>query len=130
MDTDDWGRRIGQHIRGDGSVVIPARIAAWLDRTTGFTADRRIRLRDTDPDAYATLAAIRLAALSYRNGSHCGTKTGAPQPNSPDSEPWVDTATAARRLGISPRAVRKRAAAGRIPARRTGGRWLVRTDTY
>jgi hypothetical protein len=42
---------------------------------------------------------------------------------------WVSTAAAATELGIGPRAVRKRAAAGTLPSRRVAGRLLVQLTT-
>ena len=64
--------RIAQHITADGSAIIPPRIARWLEQNSGITADRRIRLRDNDPDAYVALAALHLSAqFRQRNRSRC-----------------------------------------------------------
>jgi hypothetical protein len=57
------------------------------------------------------------------NGSAAGTTLDSPAPVVPPS--LVDVATAAVRLGVSPRAIRKRCAAGHLIARKTGGVWLV-----
>ena len=54
----DHVARIQRRITADGSVIVPPRIAAWLERHAGVTGDRRIRLRGNDPDAYEVLAAL------------------------------------------------------------------------
>ncbi|WP_408633190.1 helix-turn-helix domain-containing protein [Mycobacterium hippophais] len=84
---------------------------------------RRILIRTTDPLAYEVLAALRIAALAH--GSGPGTKQVEAQQSLRESKPWLTTAEAAERLGISDRAVRKRIARGRLPAMSCGGRWLV-----
>lgn len=38
---------------------------------------------------------------------------------------WLSLGEAARRLGVTPDAIRKRIPAGRVRARKRGGRWLV-----
>lgn len=123
MSPDDWTGRISRHIREDGSVVVPSRIAAWLESKAGLTADRRINLMVTDPAAYEVLAALRLAALQFRSGT--GTETVMAQQNPQQSELWTTTEVAAR-LNVTDRCVRKWIAQGRLPAARCGGRWLIR----
>lgn len=122
--TDSWAHRIGRHIRPDGSVMVPPRIAQWLEAKAGLTADRRINLRTTDPDAYEVLAALHLSALCHRSGS--GTETAATQADSQESGSWITTVAAAAQLGVTDRCIRKWIAQGRIPATRHGGRWLIR----
>lgn len=119
----DWAQRIGRHIRPDGSVAVPPRIAAWLESKAGITADRRINLRVSDPEAYEVLAALHLAALSY--GSDDGTKPAVSQGTAPELTMWVTTSHAAAQLGITDRAVRKRIDTGRLPATRCGNRWMI-----
>lgn len=126
MTVDDWSARIARHVRPDGSVAVPPRIAAWLESKAGMTADRRIALRTTDGEAYEVLAALRLAALQHRSGS--GTKTVDGQTDPQESETWITSTQAAERLGVTDRCVRKQCAAGRILATRHGGRWLIRAD--
>ena len=119
----DWEARICKRMAADGSVIVPPRMAAWLDQKADVTGDRRIALRDTDPVAYEVLAALRLASLAYRSGS--GTKLAVVQPGRQESETWLTTVEAASMLGVTDRAVRKRIAAGRLPAVKPGGRWLI-----
>ena len=45
----DQAARIQQRITADGSVIVPPRIAAWLERHAGVTGDRRIGLRGVTP---------------------------------------------------------------------------------
>ncbi|WP_082956779.1 helix-turn-helix domain-containing protein [Mycolicibacter sinensis] len=121
---DNWAYRIGRHIGPDGSVMVPPRIAQWLEAKAGLTADRRINLRTTDPAAYEILSALHLAALSHRSGN--GTKPTAAQADSQKSSSWITTVAAAAQLGVTDRCIRKWIAQGRIPATRHGGRWLIR----
>lgn len=123
MNSDDWSGRIARHVQPDGSVTVPPRIAYWLESQAGLTADRRINLRTSDPVAYEILAALHLAALHHRSGS--GTETAVAHQNPPESNTWITTTQAAAQLGVTDRAIRKWCTAGRIPAIRCGGRWLI-----
>ncbi|OZE81929.1 hypothetical protein CH304_12825 [Rhodococcus sp. 15-649-1-2] len=113
--------RIAQHLTDDKSAVIPPRIARWLEHHAGITADRRIRLRDNDPDAYIAFAALHLSALC----SESGTKDAAPQPHQTGLVHWVSTRQAAEQLKVTDRCVRKWCTTGRLHARHIGGRWIV-----
>lgn len=126
LPTIDWPARIAAHIQPDGSVTVPPRIAAWLEKKAGLNAERRIALRDADPAAYAVLAALHLAALN-RDSSDCGTKIAAPQRAAQELQVWITTSEAAEYLGVTDRAIRKMIAEGKLPAQRPGGRgrWLV-----
>ncbi len=63
----------------------------------------------------------------------------ADRPAASSAAEWLDTASAAELLGVNPRTITKRAAAGEIPASRIGKLWrfrrsdlerlLVRSDT-
>jgi excisionase family DNA binding protein len=125
----DWARRIGRHITVEGSVIVPPRIAWWLEQKAGVTADKRISIRDTDPLAYEVLAALHIAALSL--GSENGTKHAVGQAKQQESDQWLTTAEAATELGVTDRAIRKQIATGRLPARRRGWQWQInRTDLH
>lgn len=113
--------RIAQRITSDGSVIIPPRIARWLEQNSGMTADRRIRLRATDPDAYVALAALHLAALR----SDCGTNDGEAQHVSAELNMWMSTSEAAHALNVTDRCIRKWCRAGRLHAVLSGSRWLI-----
>ncbi|OWL97007.1 hypothetical protein B7435_26845 [Mycolicibacterium peregrinum] len=114
--------RITQRITSDGSVIIPPRIAHLLEQQSGMTADRRIRLRDTDPDAYVAFAALHLSALRH---SDCGTEWVAGQQNTEQSEMWMSTKQAAKALGVTDRCIRNWCNNGRLHAELVGDRWLV-----
>ncbi|MGH3556433.1 helix-turn-helix domain-containing protein [Mycobacterium sp.] len=88
-----------------------------------MTDDRRIALRDSDPAAYAVLAALRLAALHHHSGS--GTKVAEQQHQTQKLDVWLTTDAAAAQLGVTPRAIRKWIAADTLPATRHGSRWLI-----
>ncbi|MGB3772868.1 MAG: helix-turn-helix domain-containing protein [Rhodococcus sp. (in: high G+C Gram-positive bacteria)] len=113
--------QIAQCLTSDGSVIVPPRIARWLDSQSGMTADRRIRLRTTDREAYVVLTALYLAAI----GSANGTKDAASQRYRQGYNQWVSTKEAAAMLNVTDRCIRKWCATGRIRAEQIGARWLV-----
>jgi len=115
--------RVAQHITTDGSAIISPRIARWLEHTCKLTADRRIKLRATDPEAYVVLAALHLAAL----GSDSGTNFAAGQRDTAQS--WLSTAAAAQALNVIDRCIRKWCQNGRLHAERVGARWLINPNS-
>lgn len=117
--------RIAQRITADGSAVICPRMARWLEKQAGITADRRIRLRDTDPDAYVALTALHLAALR----SDSGTESAAGQQNTEQSAIWMSTREAAEALNVTDRCVRNWCKSGRLRAVLAGSRWLIDRNT-
>lgn len=117
--------RIAQRIAADGSVIISPRMARWLEKQAGITADRRIRLRDNDPGAYVELAALHLSACC----SGTGTNHTPAQGVSADSNMWTSTSEAAKALGVTDRCVRNWCRTGRLHAIMSGGRWLVNPTT-
>jgi excisionase family DNA binding protein len=119
----EWAQRIGRHLTADGSVIVPPRIAHWLEKHADVTDDRRIAIRGSDPLAYEVLAALHIAALIH--GSANGTKPVVLQSCTQESDMWMTTAEAAAETGVTDRAIRKQIAADRLPATRHGGRWLI-----
>ncbi|WP_090359573.1 helix-turn-helix domain-containing protein [Mycolicibacterium fluoranthenivorans] len=113
--------RIAQHITSDGSAIITPRIARWLEQNANMTADRRIRLRDTDPEAYVAFAALHLAACR----SDCGTSQVAAQKNTTQLDMWLSTKQAAKALNVTDRCVRNWCTTGRLHAQLVGARWLI-----
>ncbi|MFE2110368.1 helix-turn-helix domain-containing protein [Kitasatospora sp. NPDC059463] len=105
----------------DGPVVlIPARIAAWLDRHADL-AQLRIQHRGSDPELDAVLVALRTAALAWRTAA-----TGTPQRQQPAPLPkWLGTTAAADHLGLAPRTIRLACETGALPARQIDGRWRI-----
>jgi excisionase family DNA binding protein len=117
--------RITARITSDGSAIISPRMARWLEQQADMTADRRIRLRDNDPDAYVVLAALHLAALR----SDCGTNHAEAQSISAELNTWMSTSEAAEALGVTDRCVRKWCRTGRLHAVLSGSRWLINRKT-
>lgn len=46
-------------------------------------------------------------------------------PSTPTTEVWLDTTEAARRLGVDPRTVRRRAESGSLEAMKEDGKWRI-----
>jgi excisionase family DNA binding protein len=119
----NWGTQISRHLSPGGDAVVPPRIAAWLEEKAGVSSDRRILLRETDPEAYSVLAALHIAALVHR--SAIGMESPIRQISSGELATWLTTGDVSNRLGVTDRAIRKRIASGRLPATKFGGRWLL-----
>lgn len=102
-------------------VVVPARVATWLLRRAGLEAYHRDH-RGLDPQVDAIIVALKVADRTWRAsvGTDLGTDTDGTGPG-PAGCPWLSTTEAARRLGITDRAVRKAIAAGRLRAQWVGG---------
>ena len=113
--------RIAQRITSDGSVIISPRMAKWLDKQSGMTADRRSLLRGTDEEAYEVLYALHLSAIR----ADCGTNTAAAQRTPAESQVWFSTSEAAKTLGVTPRCVRNWCHTGQLHASLSGSRWLI-----
>jgi excisionase family DNA binding protein len=116
--------QIASHLHPDGSVTVPPRIARWLERKAGVTADQRLRLRDTDPDAYTVLAALHLAAMGGDLRSVNGTNDAGRQGDTEDSE-WLTAAEAAEVASVTTRAITGWCRSGRLPADRHGRSWRI-----
>ncbi|SPM27184.1 helix-turn-helix domain-containing protein [Mycobacterium terramassiliense] len=123
----DLAAMIERHVLPDGSVVVPHRAAQWLERKAGVTQERRLMLRDTDPELYAVLGALHLASVGgdlLASRSANGPKNAERQHNAKDSD-WLTTAEAANLTGVTDRCIRKWIAAERLPAKRHGRSWMV-----
>jgi excisionase family DNA binding protein len=107
---------------GAPAVILSARTAAWLERYAGLTS-LRVRVRGTDPEISRELEDLRRVAMSWR-GSACGT-TVAPEAEPAAVSPWLSTGQAAALVELTPRAIRKAIAQGRLKASDHGGRWRV-----
>jgi excisionase family DNA binding protein len=110
------------HGIGAPAVVVPGRVAAWLERHADLTR-LRIERRGQDPEVDAVLTALRLAAAAWRSSA-----TGTDSRNQPElapSSPQVTTRDAADLLDMTPRGVVKAIAEGRLPAEQINGRWQI-----
>ena len=107
-------------------VVVPARVAAWLERRAGLSS-LRPQVRGADPEVDAVLVALRLAAMTWTS-SVGGTETR----NQPELEASSELTTqqVADAFGLTSRAVRKAIAAGRLKAHQVGARWVVTREDF
>lgn len=103
-------------------VIVPARVATWLERYAGLN-DLRVRARGNDPEVDSVLHALHRAALHWRT-SVTGTNQ-APAPEEAPQSKWYSTTETAERLGITDRAVRLAIAQQRLGAINLNGRWRV-----
>ncbi|MBB6343777.1 excisionase family DNA binding protein [Nonomuraea muscovyensis] len=122
--TDSLPRPAEHYVYGATGpvVVVPGRVAAWLERHAQL-GRLRIERRGQDPEVDAVLAALRQAAAAWRSSA-----TGTPNTNQPEPvplSPQMGTSSAADLLGITDRAVLKAIHEGRLPAERVAGRWLI-----
>lgn len=110
-------------------VRISGRVAAFLNhyaRLDDFRRDNRGRDQELD----AALVALHLAADEWRRQA-TSTATGTtpavePEPATPSET--MSTSTAAARLHITERAVRKAIDSGRLNASKVDGRWRIHRD--
>ncbi|MGW0456045.1 helix-turn-helix domain-containing protein [Gordonia sputi] len=123
--TDGFQRQVEGYIHGEHGriVVVPGRVAAWLEKRCGLN-ELRVSVRGCDSEVDSVLMALRLAALEWRSAA-TGTETTASAEPPAISEAWVTTTQAAGMLGISDRAIRKAIAENRIPATRVGNAWRI-----
>ena len=123
MTPESRESRISTHVTANGSVIVPPRIARWLETKAKVTADWRDRLRDTDLEAHEVMVALHWAALRHRSG--IGTKPVVGQSGIAESNLWLSTAEAAREMRVSDRCIRKWCSTGRLRATMSGARWLI-----
>lgn len=106
-------------------VVVPARVAAWLERYTDLRSLRTAQ-RGADPEVDGVLIAMGVAAARWRQqhtGSARGTAVAATAEPAPSSS--LTTTQAGQLLGVGPRAVRKAIAEGRLRAEPHGSAWRI-----
>lgn len=108
------------------SVVVPARVAAFLEQRAHLSA-LRVSVRGIDPEVSEVLESLRYVAMAWR-GSAAGTEVEAGPEPATDSKQWMTTGGAAGVLGITSRAVRKAIARGAIPAEEVDGRYRVNRE--
>lgn len=117
------------HVTANGAVIVPPRIAHWLETKAGITADWRERLRDTDLEAHQVMAALHWAATQHR--SDIGTKRAAGQSERAESVVWLSTSEAACELRVTDRCIRNWCRTKRLLATMSGARWLInRNDLH
>jgi excisionase family DNA binding protein len=123
MAPDSCPPRMSSHVTANGSVIVPPRIAHWLETKAGVTADWRDRLSETDQEAHEVMLALHMAALHHRSG--IGTNSVVGQGERAESKMWLSTTEAAREMKVTDRCIRKWISIGRLPATLSGARWLI-----
>lgn len=104
-------------------VIVPARVAAYLERYAELDRYRRER-RGEDAEVDQVLLALHEVALAWR-GSATGTRDAAPTEHPAESHQWLNCQQAATVLGIGDRAVRKAIERNLLPAKSIDGRWRI-----
>lgn len=122
--AESWEQKIAQHLTPDGSVIVPPRIAKWLQTRADIAPEWRAGLRDSDSEAYEVMMAISFAATQELSAS--GTKSDKVNGDHPRLSAWMTTAEVADELHITDRTARNWCESGKLPATKTGGRWLIR----
>jgi len=114
----------GWHIiglRGPG-VEVPGRVAAWLESKLDL---RRVRteVRGADPEVDAVLLDLAVVAQTWRSRVDVSDRAG---PSQADAVlPWLTTAEAAGRLGVSGSRVRQLVHTNALPAELVDRRWRI-----
>ncbi|WP_068153509.1 helix-turn-helix domain-containing protein [Rhodococcoides corynebacterioides] len=131
-------RPAGAYVHGiDGPVVlVPARVAAWIEANTSIEA-LRVAARGTDTEVDAVLLALHEAALRSRSsGSErkhltCDASADAeirlqtPTTHG-DLVELLSTPETATVTGLSDRAIRYAITSGQLSGIRRGAKWFVR----
>lgn len=105
--------------------VVPARVAAWLERNAGLN-QLRIESRGNDPEVDNVLVALHTSALTWRT-----SVVGSDQASEAEELPrWITVQEAAYRLYVTDRAVRLAIQEGRLKATRQHNRWLIATEDF
>lgn len=107
--------------------IIPGRVAAYLERYARLDQFRREH-RGHDSEVDEVLTAIHVAAATWRNSSGLGTTPPPrPEPASPSVQ-WVTPRTAALKLQMTDRGIRKAIAEKRLRAEKHDGRWRIHLE--
>jgi excisionase family DNA binding protein len=106
-------------------VILPARIAAWLESHAEIN-QIRLEARGVDPEVDAVLNAIRVAAMAWRT-SATGTPHAA-EPEEMSESLWMSTTTAADKLDMTDRGIRQAIRENRLRATNVSGRWRINEE--
>jgi excisionase family DNA binding protein len=119
----------GWHIVGLGGpgVVVPGRVAAWLEDRLDL---RRVRtdVRGADPEVDAVLLDLAVVALTWRKAVEAlpcrgSEQAGPAEAGTPSS--WLTTAQAAGRLGVTSSRVRQVIRAKHLVAEQVDHQWRI-----
>jgi hypothetical protein len=109
----------------DSSILIDARSAALL--APWLRGIVRNYIRDggvIDPALAELLHEVERVGRAYRNSDH-GTHGIPAEEHVEMIDSWISATEAAKRLGVTTRAVVARCGRGTLPARLVAGRWLI-----
>ena len=106
---------------GGGVVIVPARVAAYLNTYAKLEQFRRDH-RGQDAEVDEVLVAFLTSEKAWRS-SVLGTRPAALPEPAPNCS--LTTVQAANRLGITDRGVRKAIATGHLKAESVNGRWEI-----
>lgn len=106
-------------------VVVPARVAAWLERHARL-GELHAGNRGADPEVDAVLVALVLAARAWRM-SATGRVEAAPTGTETPSR-QMNAAQAAEVIGVSDRSIRRAITTGRLPARKVATCWVIERE--
>jgi excisionase family DNA binding protein len=104
------------------AVVVPGRVAAWLETKLDL---RRVRtdVRGADPEVDAVLLDLAVVAQTWRSRVDVSDRA---RPSQADAVlPWLTTAEAAGRLGVSGSRVRQLVHTNALPAELVDRRWRI-----
>lgn len=113
------------YVHGVGApvVVIPGRVAAWMDERLQL-GRLRSQLRGVDSELDSVLVAVSVAAAAWRISATGTSVASQPEPTA-SSPQWLSSTQAADLLGVTDRAIRKAIADRRLPAIQIFGRHRV-----
>lgn len=108
------------------AVVVPGRIAAWLERAARL-GELRVAHRGRDPEIDAVLVALGTAAALWRQSRAIACDVASEQAKQRADEPRsaMTTSEVAALLGITSSGVRYALADGRLSGRPSSGGWLI-----
>lgn len=115
-------RRYVYNIGGAEYVLVPARAAFLLNEKC--LAELRIEIRGKDKQLDELLFGIAAVAAHVRESLRGTRDAPTPEPVGTLTEAMSTTA-AARRIGVTDRAIRKAIAQGRLQAEQVDGRWCI-----
>ncbi|RFU18827.1 helix-turn-helix domain-containing protein [Geodermatophilus marinus] len=112
-------------------VIVPGRVAAWLNRHGGLDELRR-QVRGGDPEVDSALIALKVAGDAWLTSVTSRRGIDDAQSGEPvASSPWLTTRQVADQLGLTVRGVRVAIESGRLRADRdTAGRWVVSRESF
>ena len=108
-------------------VVVPARVAAWLERHARLRALRG-EARGCDAEVANVLAALSLAAATWRTSALGSDAAPAAEVQAPS--PVMGTSQVANAVGIGERAVRLAIERGDLAATQGEGRWVINREDF